>query len=398
MLKAFPVVALGGPRQSGKSTLLKYDTQFSGREYRTCDNSSIALALKASADEFLNQFAHLSLDEAQRFPEVFLALKRIVDEDRAPGRFLITGSAQFLMLNNLADSLAGRAYYCTLLPLTLHERFQVASEPFLYSAFEGDIAKRIGSLAQKQVPPWDDAWLQRGAFPEPAWNESLDMRFWCEAYETTYLERDLHELAPRVDLFALQRLLRISATRNGQILNQASLGSESGLNSITTGRYLHILETSGVIYRIPPYWKNSTKRWVKSPKLLFVDVALAAHIAGLANALSDHKHPAFGHAFESFILQNLFAFCANSAESNMELFHVRAAAGLEVDAAIRNGSKILAIEVKSKAILDKNDFASIKKFMEEETECFAGLVLYRGKDVLPLGANLWALPAGWALT
>ena len=216
------------------------------------------LAITASGEEFLRSRQLLNLDEAQRVPELFLDLKRIVDEKRQHGRFLLSGSAQFLLLKNLGDTLAGRAGYIRMLPLSLFELLEMPGSPALHR-FVADGCD-FSVFTERSIIPWDGRWMNRGGYPEPAWDRSMDVRLWFESYEATYLERDIRDLAGRLDPLAYQRFLRIAASRNGSLLNQATIGRDAGLNNVTCGRYMHLLEASGLLYRIVPYFDNIGNR------------------------------------------------------------------------------------------------------------------------------------------
>ena len=395
-LDSFPVVVLAGARQTGKSMLLRNDSRLKKRPYFTCDDPQTMLSITAAGEEFLQSQPLLNLDEAQRAPQLFLTLKRIVDNERQRGRFLITGSAQFLLLRNLGDSLAGRAGYIRLFPACLYELRQITEEPALFRFCEsnGDISH----FQKKNMLQWDNQWLVRGGYPEPAWVDSIDIRLWCEAYEATYIERDIRELAGNLDPLAFQRFLRIAASWNGSLLNQANIARDAGLNNVTCGRYIHLLEVSGLLTRIYPYFDNAGKRYVKSPKILFTDTTLAAYLAGMQQALDDEKHPYYGRFFESFVMQNLLALTDAYIHGVMKLYHLRTTSGFEIDAIIELNGNLTAIEIKSSHTVNKTSADKVIKFIESQPNCTAGIVAYRGDRILPLGKNVWAVPVGVLLT
>jgi uncharacterized protein len=395
-LKTFPVVVLAGARQTGKSMLLKNDPQLKSRPYFTCDDPQTMLTLTGAGEEFLRAQQVLNLDEAQRVPKLFLDLKRIVDDDRRRGRFLISGSAQFLLLRDLGDSLAGRAGYVRMLPVSLFELLETPGTPTLHSFFESRYDFSV--FTKKQFPEWSGEWLVRGGYPEVAWDSSIDLQLWFKAYEATYLERDIRTLAGHLDPLAYQRFLRIAAARNGSLLNQSEIARDAGLNNVTCGRYIHLLEISGLINRIQPFFDNVGKRYVKSPKLLFTDMTLAAYLSGAPHALNDDKHPRFGHCVESFVLQNLLVLADAYLPASMNLFHLRTASGFEIDAIVELGGDLVGIEVKSARSIGMDDALNLRKFMEINPACKAGIVAYRGDRVLPLYKNIWAVPIAALLT
>jgi len=182
-LKTFPVVVLAGARQTGKSTFIKNEEKLKERPYYSCDDPQVLLSIKASIEEFLNLNPIISLDEAQRVPQLFPTLKRLVDEHRQRGRFFISGSAQFLLLHNLGESLAGRAGYVHLSPVTLHELIERKGSPALYKFIK---QYDVSCFSESKSSPWDGSWLTRGGYPELAWNPSIDAGLWFEAYQATY--------------------------------------------------------------------------------------------------------------------------------------------------------------------------------------------------------------------
>jgi predicted AAA+ superfamily ATPase len=389
-LQTFPVVVLAGARQTGKSTLIRNENHLRKRPYFSCDVPQIFVSIQAWVEECLNSKPVISLDEAQRVPQLFPALKRMVDENRTRGRYLISGSAQFLLLDNLSDSLAGRAGYVRISPVTVYELLESKGGPALYKLFDRQFD--ISCFSRSATAPWSDSWMARGGYPEVAWNPSINARLWFEAYEATYLERDIRDLAAHLDPLAYQRFLRIAASRNGSLLNQSSIAQDAGLTNMTCGRYIHLLEISGLINRIVPFHNNIGKRYVKSPKLLFNDVALAAHLAGIPQALENEKHPQFGPCVESFVMQNLLALADAYLPGQMKLYHLRTASGFEIDAILEVGGELAAVEIKSSRTIDKGSAANLVKFMETSKACKVGIVAYRGDQLLPLGKNIWAVP------
>jgi len=395
-LATFPVVVLAGARQTGKSMLLKNDSILKSRPYFTCDDPQTMLSLSNAGEEFLKTLPTITLDEAQRAPGLFLDLKRIVDEERIKGRFLISGSAQFLLLRNLGDSLAGRAGYIRIFPVSLFELLEKTGKPALHTFF--DTGFDFEAFTDNNTSTWDNEWLLRGGYPEIAWDRSIDPHLWFESYEATYLERDIRMLAGHLDPLAYQRFLRIAASRNGTLLNQANIARDAGLNGVTCGRYVHLLETSGLVNRIAPYHDNIGKRFVKSPRLLFTDTSLAAHLAGIPQALHDDKHPNFGRCVESLVLQNLLVLSDVYPGAALRLYHLRTEPGFEIDAVLEQQGNLVGIEVKSSRTVAPGDSSTLQKFMADNPSCKAGIVAYRGDRILPLGSNIRAVPIAALLT
>lgn len=393
-LDTFPAVILGGARQTGKSTILTHDQKFSDRKYYSCDSASVSLSLRSSSAEFLREHPRLTLDEAQHFPSIFLDIKQIVDRKRENGRFLLSGSAQFLLLKNIGDSLAGRAFYLRLFPTTIYEQINPEERPFLFRLLNQK--RNRPPKPSVKAHPWKARWLLYGGFPSLIW-DNADPALWFDAYEETYLERDLRDLSSGIDPFNFQRFLKITATRNGTLLNQADIAARSSLNAMTAGRYLYLLETTGIIFRIPPLFNNPTKRLTKRPKLIFTDVTFASHIAGMSHILDDPVNPAYDHALESFVLQNILALIECFPAGKVELFHYRTSSGFEIDAVLRYSNKLIAIEVKSSEKQLEKAQKNLKKFINENPECSIGIIAYRGKDIIPMGKKIWAVPIGFLL-
>ncbi len=362
VLGTFPIIIIGGARQTGKSTMLLRDPLCSeNRSYYTCDDPTVLLALQESPDSFFLEGRRYAIDEAQRVPEMFLALKRAVDRDRLVGRFLISGSAQFLLLKNIGDSLAGRATYLRLHPFTINERLNNGKVPLLYKLL--DSSNPIFP-DQWQPVPWNSEWMIRGSYPDPIMNTSADISEWYRAYETTYLDRDIRDLAPGVDPYAFHRFLRIGASRTGALLNLSDLARESGLNAISASRYMHLMETSGILTRLPPWTADPEKRWTKSPKIIFDDVTLAAHLSNNVDALSNRTNPLFGRFVESFVMQNIIALAGAFSGPKVDVAHLRTAAGFEIDCIITCGGKTVAVEVKATDSIRGSDAKNVISFVE----------------------------------
>jgi predicted AAA+ superfamily ATPase len=275
-LKVFPVVVLCGPRQCGKSTLLQRDPAPTGRAYLTLDDLDTSAALRDEPEGVLSSEPVITLDEAQRAPELFLAIKRLVDKHGVPGRFLLSGSADFLLLAKLGDSLAGRACYLNLAPFSAREfRRKTGAAPFLVEVLRGK--SPVDSARDRNVR-FEKEDVLRGGFPPARLFKGDEYAEWFRGYEQTYLERDVRQVSQVADLTAFRTLLRLAALRTSQVLNQSELGRDAKLNAVTTGRYLSLQETSCLLHRFPPYHGSKTARLVKSPKLYLADSGLAAFL------------------------------------------------------------------------------------------------------------------------
>ena len=273
--KAFPVVAITGPRQSGKTTLAR--DFFSALDYVSLEDPSELAFAQEDPRGFLARFSKGAIfDEAQRWPALFSYLQGMVDEDRTPGRFVLTGSQQFGLLAEITQSLAGRVGMTRLLPLSIAE---IPTE-------------RLGSL---------DEMLLRGGYPV-LYSSSADSSDWLASYVATYVERDVRQVLEVRDLMVFQRFLRLCAARTGQLLNLNALAGEAGISHSTARAWMSVLESSDIVYLLPPYHRNFGKRLVKTPKLYFLDVGLACWLLGIRSPDLLSVHPSRGALFETLVV------------------------------------------------------------------------------------------------
>ncbi len=381
-LGEMPVVVLTGPRQAGKSTLLQRDPVFRGRRYATFDDLATLEAARRDPETFLGE-GPLTLDEAQRFPEILVAVKRVVDRARRPGAFLLSGSANFRLLRGVSESLAGRAVYLDLQPFTSRETGgRTAHPPALLGLLEG--RPPLGKF-----PPFDFGAVLKGGMPSVALGEVKKPGIWFQGYVQTYLERDLRDLRHVGDLAAFRHLMRLTALRNGGILKVSELARDAKMNVMTLSRYLSLLETSFLVRRLPPYLGNQAVRLVKSPKLYFTDSGLAAHLAGMDGSAADH--PLRGGLLENWVVQNLLALSeAHFADAEGAYWNIQGRH--EVDFVLEAGKRVLAVEVKQGAISRDEDLRGLKAFQDAQKGPVTGILATTGKETLPLGKNLWAVP------
>ncbi len=418
-LRQMPAVAITGMRQTGKTTLLREEPRLKDRRYITFDDFAQLEGARKNPEELLAGDPPLIIDEAQKCPELFTALKREIDRNRKPGRFLLSGSANLLLLKSMSETLAGRAVNFNLHPMHRREILSLtAHPPFLTSFFKalapGSRPEEIpfvkgallGSKDSGSPPrlrldtppsPITPGELLRGGMPQVCLGEIEDPALWFRSFEQTYLERDLRSLAQVADLLAFRRVMQMAALRTGQILKQSELARDAGLNSMTTGRYLDLLETSFVIARLPAYLKNRTSRLIKSPKLLFTDVGLAAHLAGVKDLALSADEPLRGYLLETFVAQNLAAILASHwPEARLHYWHVQGR--LEVDFVIEDGRDSLALEIKAATRWNDDDLAPLKAFLSASKRCRAGILVHNGVDAVHLRDRLWALPLALVLS
>ena len=355
-----PVVALTGMRQTGKSTFLRQQAELRGRRYVTLDDFAQLAAAKEDPEQFVATGEPLTIDEAQRCPELFVAMKRAVDRNRVPGRFLISGSANFLLMKNISESLAGRAAYFTMHPFTRRELDDGTSErPFLRRFFE---EPSITGLGEVPPVPLDD--VATGGMPPVCLGGLQDRAGWFKAYEQTYLERDIRDLGRIGDVIPFRGLLRLAALRTGGVLRISELGRDARLKAATVSGYLSVMETSCVFFRVAPYLGNPAARLIKSPKFYLSDSGLACFLAG--------------------ILQ--------SGWPRAEMFFWNIQGRHEVDIVIEAGNRCIAVEVKATGRWEKEDLAGLKAFVAATPHCVAGILGYNGPVPVRLGDRLWAIP------
>lgn len=398
-LKDTPVVLLSGPRQAGKTTLVR---QLSGptRRYLTLDDELTRLAAKEDPVGFIRSLDYAVIDEIQRAPNLLLAIKKAVDEDRRPGRFLLTGSANLMAIPSVADSLAGRMETLVLLPLAQSEMAVVPgrSLSWLDELFSGEPL-----LASE--PAVGNALVEKvvgGGYPEAiARTDFRRRRTWARQYIDALILRDVRDIANIDKLDQLPGLLKALAQTAGQLCNYSQLGGQVGIDHKTASKYIAVFEQMFLMQRLNGWSCNRLSRLIKTPKLQFID-------SGLLSALVDFSDPLrqrmlFGQLLESFVFAELRKQ-ASWAAGEYALFYYRDKDQNEVDFVIENASgEIIGVEVKAAASVSANDLAGLKKLAGIAPQVFkAGFILYDGTETLPLGnANgrpLWAVPVStlWA--
>jgi predicted AAA+ superfamily ATPase len=391
-LDDFPVVVLTGLRQCGKTTLLRDDPHLGDRTYVTLDDLGQLEAARRDPEGFIRNEGALTIDEAQRCPELLLAIKASVDRDRRPGRFILSGSAQMGLANGVSESLAGRAAYLSLHPFSLRERSGHLSEPvFLRSLFEG--ASPASGGAETPISAEE---VLRGGMPPVSLGRVKDPAAWFRAYEQTYLERDVRDLARIGDLVPFRNLLRLTALRTGQVLNVSDLARDAKLSTTTAARYLSILEASFVVRRQPPFLQNRSSRLLKSAKIYVEDSGLAASLAGVDDIGPRSDESLRGPLYETFSAQNLAALlAAHWPRAALTFWNIQGRH--EVDFVIEVGRDTLAVEIKAASRFDDRSLAGLRAFLGSTPRCRAGVLAYNGGQVVKIEDRLWAVPLRRAL-
>lgn len=388
-LKTMPVVVLTGMRQTGKSTLLQKDTAFARRRYVSLDDFATLEAARRRPEDLLAGDTPLTIDEAQKCPELLIAVKHAVDQRRVPGHFILSGSANFALLKGVAESLAGRAVYLSLHPFTrreIHERTVAA--PFLLQCFRS--RNRFASMKMPSVGARD---VLLGGMPSVCLHPETDISIWFRGYEQTYFQRDVRELSQIADTLGFRHLLKLAALRSAQLLKISELGRDAKLNGATTARYLNLAEASFLIRKIPPSFANQASRLIKSPKLYFSDSGLACYLAGIESIQPASDEPLRGAMMETYVAQNITGILdAWMPDARLLFWHVQGR--YEVDFVIEQGRSIMAIEVKAASRWNDGDLSGLRTFMRLTPSCRWGFLAYNGAATVQVDEKCWAIPIG----
>ena len=372
LLDGFPVLTITGPRQSGKTTLVRQ--LLPHKPYVSLEAPAQREFARTQPAEFLRQFPDGAvIDEAQNAPELFSEMQGVVDASRTMGQFVLTGSHNLSLLSGVTQSLAGRTALVELLPLSIAELRDA-------KLLESDYANH----------------LVKGFYPA-LYSRNLEPYEWLNAYLVTYAERDARQLTAIQDLGAFQRFLKLTAARTGQLLNMQSLASDAGVSDKTARQWLSILETCYLIHFVRPHFANFGKRLTKSPKIYMTDVGLAAALLGIHTAQQMQSHPLRGALFETMVVNEFLKSRANTGVRE-PLYFWRDNIGTEVDLILERGQDIAAVEIKSGITVASDAFNNLEKWQKYATErgnfsnIYPGLVYggdsrftRSGVDVLPWG-------------
>lgn len=392
LLERFPVVAVVGPRQVGKSTLVQDPAIGAERTYRTLDDFAVLDLAKSDPRSLLAGPEPVTIDEVQRCPDLLRAIKSDVDRSREKGRFLVTGSSDLNLTANLAGELAGRVGVLPLLPITWRESCRRRQRPQWLDWIDAETLDDIRLTPQAAPPVCVDEAIFRGGFPPALTATAAAARTdWFESYRYTYLERDVRQVSRIGDLTDFARLINLAASRTGSLLNQAAAARDAGLSAATAGRYLSVLEATFQIVRLTPWFANIGKRLVKSPKLYWEDSGLAAHLLGLRTLDEAVSHGLAGPLFETFIMMEVRRQLG-AYEPSARLHFVRSHTGLEIDGLIVRGVRQLPFEIKFAETVRGEDAAALHAYLDACHEARIGIVLYRGDEPLRLSSRVMAVP------
>ncbi|MCY4340666.1 MAG: ATP-binding protein [Gammaproteobacteria bacterium] len=388
-LNAFPVVVLMGARQTGKSTLAQSEPFSRQRLYLTLDDLGTHERARIAPEDFLRGAERLTIDEVQREPQLLRSIKRVIDESRPrqAGRHLLTGSANLLLMQRVSESLAGRAAYVNLWPMTRRERMGLGTTGIWSDFFTASPPDWPDLIESGDTTPvnWRQEVLRSG-YPTPALElrDDSSRSLWFDGYVRTYLERDLQSLAVIDNLIDFRRLMRAACRRLGGLANQSEISRDTMIPRTTVNRYLDLLETSFQLVRLPAFAVNRTKRLIKAPKLYWSD-------PGLAFWLSAENTPKGAH-LENMVLLDLLAW-KDTLSPAPEVFYWRTASGQEVDFVAEQKDRLLAIEVKATASPRHKDGGGLRLFREEhEGACVGGLLLHGGSDTFWMSEGILCAP------
>jgi len=388
-LKVSSVLILTGARQTGKTTLLMNEPIFKTYKYFSLDDLDVLAQAQKDPSPIVSSARNIIIDEAQRVPKLLHSIKQAVDSDREKGRrFVLSGSANLLLLKSISETLAGRATYHTLFPFTYSEYHGGQKPEWLLKMF-----KKIYPQEKEIVsnPPPLTPVLFRGFLPpvlefKPESSEEISM--WWDGYIKTYLERDLRDLTQVASLTDFRAVMQLLALRTASLVDQSGISRDTGISQPTVHRYLNLLEASNLFVRLRPFTKIKSKSITKTPKGYFIDPGLAAHLAGYKDpSAMDEKFK--GNLFESLILLNLLCL---AEIYGMNVYFWRTKEGKEVDFILEYGRVILPLEVKMSNKVQYADLQNLLYFLRMNPQAVGGIVIYTGSDIQKLASNIFAIP------
>lgn len=387
--KEYPVVAIVGPRQSGKTTLARY--LFPDHTYLSMENLDIRHMAQDDPRGFLDDHGkNLILDEIQRVPALFSYLQERVDFDPSAAGYVLTGSQQFLLMEKITQSLAGRIITFQLYPFTMNELYGARPE------------KNIGAIFQikpNYLADGDQIDIYKtiftGMYPR-IHDRKLDARKWIENYILTYVERDIRSLVNVGNLALFEDFLKICASLSGQLINYTTISNAIGVSQPTAKKWISLLETSGLLFTLHPHYRNFKKRVVKTPKLFFTDTGILAFLLSIRKPDELMGHPLWGNIFETFIISELYKRVYHTGEKPPFYFW-RDKTGNEIDLLVEVGSTLLPIEIKASKTISRGLKSNISAWLRlDGNPSSKGLIIYRGNTISGKNAPVGVLP-WWCL-
>ena len=396
LLKTFPVIAITGPRQSGKSTLIKHfiSKQKSTWEYISLDDRETLLAIKDDLSLFVKSIkSNIAIDEAQKAPNLFHSIKSIIDGD-FPHKVILSGSANFLLMKNVTESLSGRIGILELLPFSIFEAYSMESNNIFEKIIqEENIDKLFTKISRLKAVDEKKFFnfLLNGGYPK-LYSERVDRNTLLKSYITTYIERDLRDLAQVANLDSFQKIYKLLAFQSAGIVNFSSLSSDVGIDSKTVKNYISILETSYQCKFISPYLANTRKRLIKNPKVFFFDTGLLNYFFDNDSIDMMLNRGGWGGILETFVFSEIYKEIKD-LNKKLPIHFWRTSNGAEVDFVIERGNKLYPIEVKSSIKLDSYSIRGLKSFIETYTKRVPfGIVFYMGDKIRFVEKNILSVP------
>ena len=387
LLRLFPVVAVLGARQTGKTTLCRH-LLHTDRDYFNLDDYNTLNLVQKNADSILLRNKPVTIDEVQRSPKLLLRIKQVVDQKKEPGRFLITGSANIEFLPKLQDSLAGRVAFVEMFPVTLFEQFSHKQIPGIVELLK---TNNVQSLENRSIFINLLQEILYGSYPDLTLNKNEFYRDnWYEGYIKTYLERDVRDIQTIQNLGNYQRVLSLAHSRISNILEKSSLAKDAGLDNKTFNKYLNLLYISYQLFELLPYFANIGKRFIKSPKLYAYDPGLAAYLQGIENILDAEKFNKVGALLENKIIVDIKALLSVYLPK-AKLFFYKTHGGGEIDLVIQFKNSLYPIEIKSMTGT-KAGTKTLENFLQNFPQAPFGIVVYNGEHVIRIHDRIYMVP------
>lgn len=390
-VKSFPVVVITGARQVGKSTLLQ--NEFKDFKYVNLDDFPTLQQARTDPASLWIDTDHVIIDEAQKAPEIFASIKITVDAAKGKKRFILSGSSNMLLMKRISETLAGRAVYFEMYPMTYSEMENKTESPERFF----DLWKPSFKIEESRLSLLDPVPIMlKGFMPSLlTLTERRDVLLWWEGYVRTYIERDVRELTQIDSLIDFKRVLDSIAVRTGNVLNQTEVSRDTGVSQPTVHRYLKLLEVSNIISRTPAYYPNRTKRITKSPKIFFIDPGLSIYLSGYYDEESLRNARESGSFFETMIHMHI-KIASELMAPKAKVFYWRTVNGKEVDFVLEHGKKLLAFEIKLTQNPSFMDIKNLLTFIEDYPQAIRGVLLHSGNSIKWLHSKILAMPWWWA--
>ncbi|MFZ5907971.1 MAG: ATP-binding protein [Nitrospirota bacterium] len=389
-IRSFPVVVITGARQVGKSTLLQ--NEFKGFKYVSLDDFSTLQQARTDPASLWTDTDRVIIDEAQKAPELFASIKMTVDTEKGEKRFILSGSSNMLLMKQISETLAGRAVYFEMYPMTCSEMEDKTESPQRFLNLWNPEFK----IEESRLPLLDPVpFMLKGFMPSLlTLTESRDILLWWEGYVRTYLERDVRELTQIESLIDFKRVIDSIALRTGNVLNQTEVSRDTGVSQPTVHRYLKLLEVSNIISRTPSYYTSRTKRITKAPKLFFIDPGLSIYLSGYYDEESLRNARELGSFFETMVHMHI-KIASELMTPKAKVFYWRTTNGKEIDFVVEHGKKLLAFEIKLTQNPSFNDIKNLLTFIDAYPQTVRGLLLHSGNSLQRLHSKVLAVPWRW---